>query len=66
MYKIFYRILVTNIIFLFGMWAVFTITNIYKGYKQKWSSSKTLKFIFIYNIVAYIVALIGSLVMHKY
>jgi hypothetical protein len=66
MYEIFYRILVTNITFLVGMWTVFTITNIYKGYKQKWSISKTLKNILRYNILAYIVALIGSLVTHKY
>jgi len=66
MYEIFYRILVTNLTFLIGMWIAFTTINIYNGYKQKWPISKTLKNILLYIILAYIVALIGSLVTHKY
>jgi hypothetical protein len=66
MYEIFYRILVTNLTFLIGMWIAFTTTTIYNGYKQKWPISKTLKNILLYIISAYIVALIGSLVTHSY
>jgi hypothetical protein len=41
MFEIFYRILMTNLTFLFGAWIAFTITNIHNGYKQNWSIAKT-------------------------
>jgi hypothetical protein len=66
MFEIFYRILMTNLTFLFGAWIAFTITNIHNGYKQNWSIAKTLKYILLYCILAYISVLIGVLVVHKY
>jgi hypothetical protein len=58
MYEVFYRILVTNLTFYFGIWIGYIVANIHIGYKRKWSIAKILKNILFDGIVTSISILI--------